>query len=118
MFSAVRLAFYLGIRRLYLLGADFRMDHDRPYGFDQGKSSGGVRGNNDAYAGMCSMFDELRPHFDREGFDVLNCNPQSALWSFDFVTFDEAIEEATGTFEQLLDTEGWYRSDNEKEENR
>lgn len=109
MFAAIRLAFYLGVKTLYLVGADFRMPKDGdPYAFPQAKSKSGVQSNNSAYLDMCCMFDGLKPHFDAAGFQVYNTNPESHLWSFPFISFDEAIERATGSFEQTLNTEGWY----------
>lgn len=111
MFAAVRLAFYLGITRLYLVGADFRMEPGKPYGFDEGKHAGGVKSNNHTYAKMCAMFDALKPKFDAAGFEVMNCTENSGLWTFDHIPLMEAIEEATGTFQQQLDTRGWYRND-------
>ena len=108
MFAALRLAFYLGIKRLYLVGADFHMEPDQPYGFDQDKGCGGIRGNNNAYAAMCVMFDGLLPYFEQAGFEVINCTPDSGLYSFDFVPFEEAIAAATEGFEQEMNCNGWY----------
>jgi len=111
MFAAVRLAFYLGIKTLYLVGADFHMEGVSPYGFEQGKSDGGVRSNNFAYAKMCAMFDALRPHFEEAGFEVFNCTPESHFWSFDSIDFEEAIDTVTRDIDEELNTEGWYDDD-------
>ena len=108
MFAAVRLAFYLGIARLYLVGADFAMDHAQPYAFDHGKSEGGVNANNHAYAKMATMFTALRPLFDEAGFEVLNCTPNSGLWAFDYLPLEDAVAAATDGFEETLDARGWY----------
>lgn len=108
MFAALRLPFYLGIKRLYLLGADFHMTEDAIYAFEQGKSKGGVGGNNNSYANMCAMFDGLRDAFNAVGFEVINCTPESNLWTFPMMDFEEAIAEVTNPFEQKLKTDGWY----------
>ena len=108
MFAAVRLAFYLGIKRLYLVGADFHMEAEQPYGFNQGKGGGGLRGNNNAYSSMCVMFDGLLPHFEQAGFEVINCTPDSGLYSFDYLPFEEAIAAVTHDFEQEMNCDGWY----------
>jgi hypothetical protein len=108
MFAAVRMAFYLGIKTLYLLGADFRMEKGREYGFNQGKGDPGIKSNNNAYASMCVMFDALKPHFDKAGFEVVNCTPTSGLWTFPYVPFEEAIARVTDGFEQTLNAENWY----------
>jgi hypothetical protein len=108
MFCLVRTAFYLGIKRLYLVGCDFKMDFEKPYGFDQGKSPGGCRSNNSAYLDMIQMFDALEKEFKEAEFEVVNTNPESRLWTFPMMPFDEAIEEATGQFEQVLDARDYY----------
>lgn len=108
MFAAVRLAFYLGIKRLYLLGADFNMTNEQPYAFNQAKGGAGVNSNNSAYASMCVMFDALKPHFESAGFEVINCTPDSGLWSFEYRDFEEAVAEVTEPFEQELNCDGWY----------
>ncbi len=114
MFAGVRLAYYLGIKTLYLLGAEFRMASASPYAFDQGKSKGGVRANISAYADLCVMFDGLLPYFEAAGFEIFNCTPDSNLWSFDYVPFETAIERATEGITQTLDPRGCYDGDKAK----
>ncbi len=108
MFSAVRLPFVLGIRKLYLIGADFRMSDDQPYGFAQPKSAGGVRANNNAYESMNVMFEALLPYFREAGYQVINCTPESGLRVFPYLDFREAIDDVTKGFEQRLSAEGYY----------
>ena len=108
MFAAVRLAFYLGIARLYLVGADFSMEPGRPYGFGQTKSEGGCNSNNHAYAKMGTMFSALRPLFEEAGFEVINCTPHSGLWAFDHLPLAEAVDLATAELQETLDAQGWY----------
>lgn len=108
MFSVLRLAFYMGVQRLYLLGADFRMTDSAPYAFDQGKHAGGVRSNNSTYADMMAMLDALQPIFLKQDFHVFNCSPASNLWTFPQADFTAAVEEATGDIEQEMDCRGWY----------
>jgi hypothetical protein len=108
MYSALRLAFYLGIRTVYLLGCDFRMTSNSPYSFNQGKGDPGVRSNNGAYLAMCLNFDRLQKHFLENQFFVYNCTPGSQLWSFPEMSFDEALRRSTEHFEEKLDCRGWY----------
>lgn len=110
MFTAIRLAFYLGVNPLYLIGADFKMDPELPYAFAQAKSVGGVRANNHAFSKIDRMLSALKPHFDAAGFEVFNCTPGSALWAFPRKDFSEAVAEATAGFQQELDCNGWYDS--------
>lgn len=108
MFSAVRLAFFLGVNPLYLLGCDFHMDYERPYGFTQDKSKGGVNANNHAFSKMDHMFKALVPKFAEAGFEVFNCTPGSALWAFPHKDFQEAVAEVTAGFEKELNCDGYY----------
>ena len=107
-YSCLRLAFYLGIRTVYLLGCDFHMTADSPYAFGQGKGDPGVRSNNSAYLAMTLNFDKLQKHFLENDFRVFNCTPGSHLWSFPELSFDEALHRATEHFEVTLDCKGWY----------
>lgn len=86
--------FVLGVRRLYLLGADFTMSPDTKYHFEQDRAKGSITGNNETYKKMDGWFSELRPHFEKNDFHVFNCNPDSNLKAFKFISFDEAIAEA------------------------
>jgi len=111
MLQAMRLCYYLGFRTVYLLGADFSMRTDYVYAFPQDKHEGGVRSNNGAYGTLSWYFRQLRPWYDDAGFEVLNCNLQSGLRAFEFITFQDAVGRAltaAGIPEQI-DTNGWYR---------
>lgn len=109
MFAALKLAYTLGFRIVYLLGCDFKMDAAEPYAFSQGGDSGKAASNNNGYAVMQEMFAELKPHFVRHGFSVFNCNPESGLTVFPHVPYMEAIKSATRHVPQSpLDTSHWY----------
>ena len=92
MLLAIRLLHFLGVRRVFLLGADFHMDEEHKYHFDQDRSKGSIRGNNATYKKMNLWFRELRPHFEKAGFNVFNCNPDSKLTAFDTVEYDKAVQ--------------------------
>jgi hypothetical protein len=109
MYVAIRLLFYLGIRRLYLLGCDFRMDHDKQnYAFDQDRSRSSVRGNNDSYRILNDRLARLKPHFDREGFAIFNCTPNSGLTVFPHLAFEDAVADATADIPRKINTAGMY----------
>lgn len=110
MFQAVRLCYYLGFRQVYLLGCDFTMSSSYGYSFQESRSEGAVRGNNNAYVQMQTLWSALRPHFDRAGFRVLNVNPKSGLTAFDYIKFEDAIEWACHSVPKVIDTDGWYES--------
>jgi len=116
-FAALRIGFLLGIETLYLIGADFQMDPDQPYGFNQGKKGAGIKGNNNAYANLNVMLDGLLPHFEQAGYTVINCTPDSNLLAFDYLPFEEAIERVTHGFEQEeLNCDGWYDPEPDKKD--
>ena len=109
MFAVLKIAYWLGFRIVYLLGCDFRMAADRPYAFAQGGDDGKAASNNNGYAVMQMMFEELKPHFDAAGFHVFNCTPGSGLTVFPHVAYERAVASATrGVPQDPLDTAGWY----------
>jgi len=109
MYVALRLLFYLGVRRVFLLGCDFRMQTGWDnYAFEQDRSAGSIRGNNTSYRILNDRLRRLKPHFEREGFEVANCTPDSGLTVFPHVPFEEALAAArTGMPETIL-TAGMY----------
>ena len=125
-FLAVKLAYVLGCREVYLVGADFRMSKDYTYAFKQARASGSVQNNNTYYAKMNERFTELDEHFKKAGFRVWNCTPDSGLKSFDTMPYDKAIARATRRMPEIERdrhglwvckdrTEGLYdRKENEK----
>ena len=90
MFAAIRILYELGIRTIYLLGVDFEMA-EKSYHFDQTKDAGAARTNNSMYTILAQRFEQLKPKLDAAGLKVMNCNPQSKLKVFPFMSFDEAI---------------------------
>ena len=93
---AIRLMYFLGVRTLLLLGCDFNMERGKSnYHFDQDRAPGSVSGNNGTYKMLTKRFTELKPIFDRMGYNVFNCNPDSHLDVFPKVNFEDAIRVAT-----------------------
>lgn len=120
MFSAISLPYYLGIRTVYLVGVDFRMNWERPYGFEQTKHRGGVIKCNRVFHDMVVMFRALKAKFDAAGYRVFNCLETSGLADdqglvFPFKPFEECVDESRSyaDFAPVLDTAGWYRGDDE-----
>lgn len=91
MLVAIRMLFYLGIRRIFLLGVDFKMDANYTYHFDQSRAAGSISNNNYTYNKMIHWFTELKPYFDKYNLEIYNCNPDSNLKVFDFIDYDDAI---------------------------
>ncbi len=109
MYVAIRLLFYLGIRRLFMIGCDFRMEHGgQNYAFSQDRTRNSVRGNNDSYRILNQRLERLRPYFEREGFQIINCTPNSGLTVFPYLPFEAAIDEARAHMPSRINTVGMY----------
>ena len=105
MLAAIRLSFYLGIRKIYLLGVDFDMSDKNKYHFEQNRTDSAIKNNNDTYNLLKTRFAELKPIFEENDFHIFNCNPESGLKVFDFVSFEDAIESSTKKMPKNLQTE-------------
>jgi hypothetical protein len=101
MLPAIRLLFILGIRRVYLLGVDFKMDEKVKYHFEQERSGDSISRNNETFAKLAGWFDELRPIFEAQDFFIYNCNPESNLKAFNFVSFDKAVADVLAEFGRI-----------------
>jgi len=91
MLVAIRMLYYLGVRKIYLLGCDFNMSKDSKYHFKQDRSNSSINGNNGTYFKLTKRFAELRPVFEEHGLEVFNCNENSNLKIFPYVPFQEAF---------------------------
>lgn len=108
MLVALRLAWLLGFRRVYLVGCDFDMDSERGYWFPEQRTNQAVANNRNSYRIMQGYFASLRPHFDAAGFQVLNCNPDSKLEAFDHADLRESIIREASRLDLDATTEGMY----------
>ncbi len=108
----IRLLYYLGVRRIFLLG----VDHSRPDkadGYAWGERGSGGLG---AYDKMDRMYRELLPHLSARGVTIYNCNADSACQVFPTATFSEAIAECRGLIQrQPFDLRDWYANGIRKE---
>jgi len=101
MLAAIRILFILGIRRVYMLGVDFKMDEKYNYHFPQGRHANSINGNNTAYQKLNEWFKALRPFFEEQNFLLYNCNHESNLNVFDFVSFEEACNRVNDEFDRV-----------------
>jgi hypothetical protein len=113
MLLGLRILQYLGARKIFLLGVDFHMAPGRGeignYAFGEKKEAHACDSNNEQYAVVNRWLIELRPVFERFGFQTFNCNPKSHLRAFDYVPFDKALQECRGRVPPLpWDLQGWY----------
>lgn len=93
--SALKQLYILGFTNVYLLGVDFKMEEGKAnYSFEQSRSIGSIKGNNSSYAQMQYWFSQLNPIFKKHNFNVYNCNLESGLTAFEFMSFDDAYKRA------------------------
>lgn len=116
MLASIRILYLLGFRRVYLVGVDFEMNDDKRYHFDEGRTEASIKGNMSTYSKMINWFSELKPIFDKEGFIIKNCNPQSNLRVFPMTTVAEAVSEAADCMGDVVNerTRGMYSKYEEK----
>jgi hypothetical protein len=115
MFAALRLVHYMGLRRVYLLGADWYMEPTRAaskqgnYAFNEDRDAGAVEACNALFHVGNKYFCELKPIFDRAGFHVFNCCERSRLRAFPYVSFEDALEDCrNGIEDKPADLKSWY----------
>lgn len=120
LLAAMRILFLMGVRNVYLLGVDFKMDDKNKYHFPQDRTKGSIIGNNNTYESMNKWFTDINKHFKKIGHNVYNCNPDSSLGAFEYISFDEAINKSLKLMPDVNNevTDGMYnrRTDSEKKE--
>ena len=92
MLVALKILYRLGIRQVYLLGADFKMTAESSYAFFQKRDRINIDYNNRSYEVIDERLNQLKPYFEAAGFKVFNSTEGSMLKAFDTVPYDEAIE--------------------------
>jgi glycosyltransferase involved in cell wall biosynthesis len=116
MLGALKILYFLGFRKVFLLGVDFEMTQEKKYHFPEHRGLHAIQGNNNTYRKLQRYFEALQPHFLKAGFIVKNCNPTSRLTAFPFISYEEALEESgahLGNYAQER-TEGMYQSIEQK----
>ena len=113
LLAAIRIAYILGFRRVFLLGVDFEMSATSTYSFSQQRLPGSVSGNNSTYKLLKDRFEKLQPIFLKSGLQVYNCNERSALQVFPHMPYLEALkrvaeEDMRGINVAEENTEGLY----------
>jgi len=116
MFLALRLLRYLGARRVFMIGVDFRMSANYGYafaqevGYKQSRDDPSSVSDNRQYVvandWLCRM--EQGGVFRRFGIEFFNCFRESSLRAFPYVPFSVALRECKGIVEDVPDLSGWY----------
>jgi hypothetical protein len=108
MLATLRLVHYMGFRRVYLLGADFKMEPGKGYAFEQERSKGSVKHNNTLYRVLNERLAALKPYLDMDDCRVFNCTPGSGLTAFPFKSLGDAAAEAGRDCAGPMETAGYY----------
>ena len=110
MLLGLRLLRYLGARKVFLVGVDFRMSPDRGYSFEQSRSQGESDSNNAQFRVVNDWLVKMEQDgvFRRFGMEIFNCFERSGLRAFPYVPFEQAVEEAAGIVEERPSLSGWY----------
>lgn len=109
MLVALKTAYWLGFKKVFLLGADFKMSEDSavsPYGWDEKKDDKGRRSNNRLYKTLSSRFQALVK--SRMPLEIYNCTKDSGLKVFPYMDFEEAVQQCESSCEREVQTKGWY----------
>ncbi len=110
MLLGLRLLYYLGARRIYMVGVDFRMADDWGYSFAQGRTEGACKSNNGQFKivndWLCTM--QNQGVFKKFGLAIYNCYERSGLRAFPYVPFDQAVDDVVGIIERTPDLRNWY----------
>lgn len=105
MYSAMQLAYYMGIRRLYVYGADFSFNFSKVKGSTDPFRSASGDGNHfikgyrsgrswapPSYRNIASSFFSARLLMEREGGGIWNATRGGLLEIFPRLSFDESIK--------------------------
>lgn len=94
MLSAMRMLVDFGFTTIYLVGCDFQMTPDNPYGFRDRADVRKCESNNRLYRVMHRKFEALRPVLEAGGIRVVNCTPRGSLNAFERMPLEDAVQEA------------------------
>lgn len=105
---ALRMLYWLGYRRVVLVGADFHYRPEATYSFTNPKSPNACGTNNNTMRILDGWMAELRPYFEAAGFGIYNATPGSRLLAFDAVDFAAEVEAAALMQPTASDVAGMY----------
>jgi hypothetical protein len=110
MLIGLRLLRFLGARKVFLVGVDFRMRPDYGYSFSQDRTPGASVSNNAQFTIVNDWLCRLVAGgcFERFGMEVYNTFETSGLRAFEYWPFDKAVEEACEGIEAVPDLSAWY----------
>ena len=104
--AGLHILYFLGFHKVFLVGVDFKMTADSKYWFDEERTRGAIRNNGRVFHHVNKHLIDLQPHILKAGFNVFNCNPDSALKAFPYYPLDKAIEDSL--ISTAESTKGYY----------
>jgi hypothetical protein len=108
---AIRLMYYLGFRRLYLVGVDFNMYPGQGYFYNEERTISDADSNNHLYKTTIGHLAALQDRgiFEAFGLEIIQTNAASRLDVFKHVPLEDATADALDGFpRQPWDMSGWY----------
>lgn len=90
--ACLNILYKLGFARVYLIGADFKMDKENPYSFKETKTEGEVLYNNELFSIINEYCKYLGPECKKRGFQIFNSTSGSSLSALPYRPLDEALE--------------------------
>lgn len=116
MLLAIRILYYLGSRKVFLVGVDFSMgtsSEGKGYAFAQGRDKAAADSNNGIYRVVNSWLCEMEKNgvFHKRDLRIYNTNPKSGLRAFPHVPFEQSIKEAREGMPEDISGDylsGWY----------
>lgn len=108
MLSALRMLVDFGLTTIFLVGCDFSMTPDNPYGFRDAADAKKCAENNQLYGILNRKFAELRPVLEAGGIRVVNCTPGGNLEAFERMPLEDAVTEALKPIRPVESLYGHY----------
>lgn len=108
MLATLKILYWLGFTRVYLLGADFFMQSGEEYSFDQHKTKKKIAINNAAYRILAARLEALQPMFVAKKFLIANCTPNSKLNCFPKRDYIASLQKVLNKFPKDVRVEDRY----------
>ncbi len=104
-FTALQLAWRLGFKKIYLVGAEFKISETNQYAWESKLSKEEIQKNNNLYNQTIQTMKNLKSTFEKNNFKIFNtCLTSSLINDWGYTDFEVAIKEALDDFPEKIDT--------------
>ena len=101
----LQLAYRMGFRTFYLLGAEFKIEKDHQYAWKTGLTDKEVQMNKNLYGKEARKMNELKPLFIEHGVTVVNCCRTSTLVEhYGYTPLEQALANVERDLPRPIDT--------------